>query len=109
MTESALVITVSTGAAAGVYEDKSGPIIVAALDDLGLDVAGQDNDDVADTLSEHHVNIIACSSQTQADRIARLRFEFELADPGHLHSILLALKRVGSVYEATRVLPGART
>ena len=65
--------------------------------------------DVADVLSEHHVNIIACSSQTQADRIARLRFEFELADPGHLHSILLALKRVGSVYEATRVLPGART
>ena len=65
--------------------------------------------DVADVLSEHHVNIIACSSQTQADRIARLRFEFELADPGHLHSILLAVKRVGSVYEATRVLPGART
>src|SRR5690242_8298555 len=65
--------------------------------------------DVADVLSEHHVNIIACSSQTQADRIARLRFEFELADPGHLHSILLALKRVGSVYEASRVLPGART
>jgi len=65
--------------------------------------------DVADVLSEHHVNIIACASQTQADRIARLRFDFELADPGHLHSILLAVKRVGSVYEATRVLPGART
>ncbi|HTD49129.1 MAG TPA: bifunctional (p)ppGpp synthetase/guanosine-3',5'-bis(diphosphate) 3'-pyrophosphohydrolase [Acidimicrobiia bacterium] len=65
--------------------------------------------DVADVLSEHHVNIIACTSQTQADRIARFRFDFELADPGHLHSILLALKRVGSVYEATRVLPGART
>jgi GTP pyrophosphokinase len=65
--------------------------------------------DVADVLSEHHVNIIACASQTQADRIARFRFDFELADPGHLHSILLALKRVGSVYEATRVLPGTRT
>jgi guanosine-3',5'-bis(diphosphate) 3'-pyrophosphohydrolase len=65
--------------------------------------------DVADVLSEHHVNIIACASQTQADRIARLRFDFELADPGHLHSILLAVKRVGSVYEATRVLPGSRT
>ncbi len=65
--------------------------------------------DVADVLSEHHVNIIACASQTQADRIARLRFDFELADPGHLHSILLAVKRVGSVYEATRVLPGARS
>jgi GTP diphosphokinase / guanosine-3',5'-bis(diphosphate) 3'-diphosphatase len=65
--------------------------------------------DVADVLSEHHVNIIACTSQTQADRIARFRFDFELADPGHLHSILLAVKRVGSVYDATRVLPGART
>jgi molybdenum cofactor synthesis domain-containing protein len=39
MSESALVITVSTRAAAGVYEDRSGPIIVAALDDLGFKVA----------------------------------------------------------------------
>ena len=63
--------------------------------------------DVAEVLSEHHVNILSCSSQTQADRIARLRFEFELADPGHLDSILSAMKRVQSVYEASRVLPGA--
>src|SRR4051794_11756290 len=62
--------------------------------------------DVADVLSEHHVNIIACTSQTQPDRIARLRFEFELADPCHLDSILAAVKRVDSVYDATRVLPG---
>ena len=27
----------------------------------------------------------------------------------NLDSILLAIKRVGSVYDATRVLPGART
>jgi GTP diphosphokinase / guanosine-3',5'-bis(diphosphate) 3'-diphosphatase len=64
--------------------------------------------DVADVLSEHHVNIISCTSQVQPDRIARLRFEFELADPGHLDSILAAVKRVDSVYDATRVLPGAR-
>ena len=38
--------------------------------------------DVADVLSEHHVNILSCTTQTQPDRIARLRFEFELADPG---------------------------
>lgn len=63
--------------------------------------------DVAEVLSEHHVNILACSSHTQTDRIARLRFEFELADPGHLDSILSAVKRVGSVYDAARVLPGA--
>jgi molybdenum cofactor synthesis domain-containing protein len=40
MIESALVITISTRAAAGVYPDKSGPIIAAALDDLGFTVAG---------------------------------------------------------------------
>ena len=32
---------------------------------------------------------------------------FELADPGHLESIIGAVKRVRSVYEARRVLPGA--
>jgi molybdenum cofactor synthesis domain-containing protein len=40
MIGSALVITVSTRAAAGVYEDTSGPIIAAALDDLGFTVEG---------------------------------------------------------------------
>jgi GTP pyrophosphokinase len=65
--------------------------------------------DIADTLSEHHVNIISCTSQTATDRIARLRFEFELADPGHLDSILAAVKRVNSVYEAARVLPGNKS
>jgi len=63
--------------------------------------------DVADVLSDHHVNILACSSQTQPDRIARFRFDFELADPGHLDSILAAVKRVASVYDAARVLPGS--
>ena len=64
--------------------------------------------DVAEVLSEHHVNIVSCASQTQSDRVARLRFEFELADPGHLDSLLAAVKRVDSVYEAARVLPGRR-
>ena len=40
MLGSAIVITISTRAAAGVYEDKSGPIIAAALDDLGFTVLG---------------------------------------------------------------------
>jgi molybdenum cofactor synthesis domain-containing protein len=40
MSETAVVITISTRAAAGVYEDKSGPIIAAALADLGLEVSG---------------------------------------------------------------------
>ena len=40
MIERALVITISTRAAAGAYPDKSGPIIAAALDDLGFTVSG---------------------------------------------------------------------
>jgi molybdenum cofactor synthesis domain-containing protein len=56
MSESALVITISTRAAAGVYEDKSGPIIAAALDDLGLQVEGpvivRDGDAVGATLRD---------------------------------------------------------
>jgi guanosine-3',5'-bis(diphosphate) 3'-pyrophosphohydrolase len=58
--------------------------------------------DVAEVLSNHHVNILASSSQTRPDRVARLTFDFELADPGHLDSIIAAVKRVPSVYEVWR-------
>jgi molybdenum cofactor synthesis domain-containing protein len=40
VSRTALVITVSTRAAAGVYSDRSGPIIVAALEELGFTVSG---------------------------------------------------------------------
>jgi GTP pyrophosphokinase len=63
--------------------------------------------DVAQVLAEHHVNILSCTSQTSTDRVAKFRFDFELADPNHLESILWAIKRVDSVYAAYRVLPGA--
>ena len=52
------------------------------------------------------MNILSCTSQTSSDRVAKFRFDFELADPSHLDSILSAMKRVDSVYEAYRVLPG---
>jgi molybdenum cofactor synthesis domain-containing protein len=56
MIDSALVITISTRAAAGVYPDKSGPIIVSALDDLGFAVVGPvvvpDGDVVGATLRD---------------------------------------------------------
>ena len=57
-------------------------------------------------LSEHHLNILSSGTHTGSDRISKMRFEFELADPGHLDSLLAALKRVDSVYDAYRVLPG---
>jgi GTP pyrophosphokinase len=62
--------------------------------------------DVTRVLSEHHLNILASSTHTGSDRISKMRFEFELADPAHLDSLLAALKRVDSVYDAYRVLPG---
>jgi len=62
--------------------------------------------DVTRVLSEHHLNILSSTSQTGGDRISKMRFEFELADPAHLDSLLAALKRVDSVYDAYRVLPG---
>ena len=62
--------------------------------------------DVANALSEEHVNIVACSTHTGTDRVARMRFEFEFADPSHLQSVLRTIKRIDSVYDAYRVMAG---
>jgi GTP pyrophosphokinase len=62
--------------------------------------------DISTVLSDHHVNILASTSHTGSDRVARLRFDFELADPSHLESLLGTLKRVDSVFDAYRLLPG---
>jgi len=40
MTKRALVVTISTRTAAGVWEDRSGPVLVEGLLGLGLDVTG---------------------------------------------------------------------
>ncbi|MGH9189646.1 MAG: RelA/SpoT family protein [Acidimicrobiales bacterium] len=63
--------------------------------------------DVSTVLADHHLNIVSCSTITGSDRVARLRFEFELADPSHLDSVLATMKRIDSVFDAYRVLPGA--
>lgn len=62
--------------------------------------------DVSVVFSEHHVNIVGSSSSTTTDRIARLTFDFEIADPSHLDSLLRALRKIDGVYDAYRVLPG---
>ena len=60
--------------------------------------------DVANAVSEQHVNIVAGSTHTGHDRVAKMRFEFELADPGHLDSVIRTIKRIDGVYDAARVL-----
>jgi GTP pyrophosphokinase len=62
--------------------------------------------DVATAISESQVNILSASSTVGRDRIARLRFTFELADIAHLSGVLAAVKKVDSVFDAFRVVPG---
>jgi GTP pyrophosphokinase len=75
-------------------------IEVKALDRTRLGV------DVWKVLSDHHLNILRSESHTAADRVSRMRFEFEMADPAHLESLLSSVKRIDSVYDAYRILPG---
>ncbi|MFN2589530.1 MAG: bifunctional (p)ppGpp synthetase/guanosine-3',5'-bis(diphosphate) 3'-pyrophosphohydrolase, partial [Actinomycetota bacterium] len=61
--------------------------------------------DVANVLADQRVNIVNASTHTGRDRIATLRFTFELADATHLSSILSAVKRIEGVFDAYRVVP----
>ncbi|MCP4086774.1 MAG: bifunctional (p)ppGpp synthetase/guanosine-3',5'-bis(diphosphate) 3'-pyrophosphohydrolase [Actinomycetia bacterium] len=75
-------------------------IEVKALDRAGLLM------DISQSLSDHGVNILACSTRTGSDRIARLDFELELGDPSQADSVVRVVRRIDSVYDAYRVLPG---
>ncbi|MEM8745720.1 MAG: bifunctional (p)ppGpp synthetase/guanosine-3',5'-bis(diphosphate) 3'-pyrophosphohydrolase [Actinomycetota bacterium] len=63
--------------------------------------------DVANALADHQVNILSCETVTSADREAKMRFEFELANPQHLESVIRTMKGIDSVYEVYRTIPGA--
>ena len=85
----------------------------AARDTLfraGVEVVALDRSrllrDVANSLSEQHVNIVSCSTHTGSDRVAKMRFEFEMADPSHLEAVLRTIKQIDSVYDAYRLVPG---
>jgi guanosine-3',5'-bis(diphosphate) 3'-pyrophosphohydrolase len=62
--------------------------------------------DVATALSEQQINILSASSTVGKDRIAKLQFTFELADINHLAGVLKTVKKVDSVFDAYRVVPG---
>ncbi|MHB8468002.1 MAG: RelA/SpoT family protein, partial [Acidimicrobiales bacterium] len=87
------------------WDRASGGVFTCAVEMKALDRTRLLTD-VTRVLSEHHVNILSSSTHTGGDRISKMRFEFELGDPAHLESLLAALKRVDSVYDAYRVLPG---
>ena len=86
--------------------DNSDAVFVAAVEVVALDRSWLLRD-VANALSDEHVNIVTCATHTGADRVAKMRFEFEFADPIHLQSVLRMIKRIDGVYDANRVLPGS--
>ena len=42
------------------------------------------------------------------DRISRMRFDVELADPAHLESVINQIRHLDAVYDVYRILPGKR-
>lgn len=70
---------------------------IGALDRAGL------LSDITKILSENHVNILSASSTTTRDRVATLRFTFEMGDTEHLDHLLAAVRRIDGVFEAFRV------
>jgi GTP pyrophosphokinase len=83
----------------------SGSVFRAGVEVVALDRSRLLRD-VANALSDHHVNIVACDTATGNDRVAKMRFEFELADPNHLAAVLRTIKQIDAVYDAYRLVPG---
>ena len=63
--------------------------------------------DIFGVLADNHVNVLATNTVTSGvDRVATMRFEFEIGDPTHLEAMLRLLREVDSVYDVHRVVPG---
>jgi GTP diphosphokinase / guanosine-3',5'-bis(diphosphate) 3'-diphosphatase len=63
--------------------------------------------DITAVLGDLHINITSAQVATRKDRVAVLRFSFELGDPTHLDYALRSVRRVEGVYDAYRVVPQA--
>ena len=87
------------------WDDRHDGMLEASIEVDALDRPGLLSD-VAGVMSSHQINVVTVDTRTGADRIAHMRFGFEFADPAHLEAMLGAVRRVESVYDAYRVLPG---
>ncbi|KRE37060.1 GTP pyrophosphokinase [Janibacter sp. Soil728] len=73
---------------------------VEALDRAGL------LSDVTRVLSESGVNILSAAVQTSRDRVAILRFSFEMGEVAHLSHVIQQVKRIESVFDCFRINGG---
>ena len=79
--------------------------VIAAVEVVALDRSNLLLD-VANALSDGRVNIVASRTVTGDDRVAKMRFEFELKNATQLHTVLHRIKAINSVYDAYRIIPG---
>jgi len=103
-------VSLVTGQAARLIDvgwdrDSAGTSYRAAVEVTALDRKGLLRD-VANALSDQYVNIVACSTHTGSDRMARMRFDFEMSDSGHLDAVLRTIKSIPNVEDAYRMVPG---
>lgn len=89
------------------WDHRSSGVFVATIEVVAID-RSRLLADVTKVVSEHHLNIVGANTQTDADRISRMRFDVELADPAHLESVLNLIRHLDAVYDAYRILPGKK-
>ena len=66
--------------------------------------------DLVNVLADHQINVLGASTITsEDDRVARLKFDFELGDPNHLDPIMRIMRGIHSVYDVYRIVPGANS
>jgi guanosine-3',5'-bis(diphosphate) 3'-pyrophosphohydrolase len=86
-------------------QEQSDATFVAGVEVVALDRSRLLRD-VTDSLADHQVNILSCQTVTGSDRVAKMTFEFEFANRGHLDAVIRTIKGIDSVYDAYRLVPG---
>jgi GTP pyrophosphokinase len=89
------------------WSPSSGSLFLVAIQVETLDRSGLLSD-VTRVLADHHVNILSATAQTSRDRVASLRFTFEMGDPSHLDHVIKAVRRIDGVYDVFRISGGNR-
>ena len=65
--------------------------------------------DITTIMGEYHVNILSATMNINRENVNMSRFVFELGNIAHLEDILRNIRKVDSVYNAYRVVPGRMT
>jgi GTP diphosphokinase / guanosine-3',5'-bis(diphosphate) 3'-diphosphatase len=85
--------------------DNANQVFAAGVEVVALD-RSQLLRDVANAVGDLGVNILSCETLTGGDRVAKMRFQFEMSNPAQLGSVLNTIRRIDSVYDVHRLVPG---